>query len=556
MSRGTRLWLVGAALVATGSLALGLGRTDFWPPDEARVAEIAREMGTAGNLLIPRLDGQPFLEEPPLFYWLQLGAFRLAGAPSTVAARLPAAAAAIAGVLATAAVAHRLGVSPLLALLVLATAPEYWWMARSATPDTAAAAATTVALGFFLAAWQSGRRAPLVAAVAACGVAFWCKSLLPVGLVIVTGAIFLASAGRGRLRARDVVLALVGVAIVAGVWVLLMARELGAEAVAFFLIKNHVRRLLGGPLEGHVRSVTYYVVNLALGLFPWSFALPAAAVAAWRQRGVPAHLFPLVWAGAMTVTLTLSATKRAHYLLPAYPSFALLVAQWAPAAAAGRLAQLGRRLMLAVPLIVGPVVALVLVGARAEQLMSAGAAWTPAAAWLVLREATSSGTGWLLLVGLVLLSLAVAAVSRTRSTVRTAAALGVYLTVLHLLLTLVVLPRFNPLCTARPWAERLARLADRGRSVVAFRFKETEALSPFMFYAGRQFPVIQDAETLVTRLHAGAACVLLQEPDYDALAARLPASPAARGTVGGMRLVLVETSPGLCADEQQRAAPS
>jgi len=145
MSQVERWLLVGTAVVATGALASGLGRTDLWPPDEARVAEIAREMAANGNWVVPTLNGRPFIEEPPLFYWLQAGAYRLAGDASTAAARFPAATAAIIGTLVTAAVALRLGARPLLAVLVLTTAPEYWWMTRSATPDTAAAAATTLA---------------------------------------------------------------------------------------------------------------------------------------------------------------------------------------------------------------------------------------------------------------------------------------------------------------------------------------------------------------------------------------------------------------------------
>src|SRR5207247_5716653 len=132
---------------------------------------ISREMRAERTWLLPRLNGTPFLEEPPLFYWLQAGAYRLAGGPSAAAARWPATVAAVLGVLVTMALARAVGASAGIAALILATAPEYWWMARSGTPDTAAASATALALTFVLLAWHSGRRSLLAAQRAAGGTA-------------------------------------------------------------------------------------------------------------------------------------------------------------------------------------------------------------------------------------------------------------------------------------------------------------------------------------------------------------------------------------------------
>src|SRR3989449_11452643 len=90
MSRSDRRLLAVAAALATAALAVGIGRTDLWPPDETRVAEISREMRVERSWLVPRLNGTPFLEEPPLFYWFQAGAYRLAGGPPAAPARWPA----------------------------------------------------------------------------------------------------------------------------------------------------------------------------------------------------------------------------------------------------------------------------------------------------------------------------------------------------------------------------------------------------------------------------------------------------------------------------------
>src|SRR5207249_4685809 len=131
MTRAERWLLVLAVLVATGTLAAGLARTDLWPPNETRIAEISREMLAGESWALPRLNGEPFLEEPPLFYWMQAVLYRLTGGPSAAAARIPAAAGALVGVLVTVVLARAVGVNAGIAALVLATAPEYWWMART-----------------------------------------------------------------------------------------------------------------------------------------------------------------------------------------------------------------------------------------------------------------------------------------------------------------------------------------------------------------------------------------------------------------------------------------
>ncbi len=57
-------------------------------PDETRYAEIPREMLAAGDLVVPRLNGVPYFEKPPLLYWANAASLRLFG-ETPWAARLP-----------------------------------------------------------------------------------------------------------------------------------------------------------------------------------------------------------------------------------------------------------------------------------------------------------------------------------------------------------------------------------------------------------------------------------------------------------------------------------
>jgi 4-amino-4-deoxy-L-arabinose transferase-like glycosyltransferase len=56
-------------------------------PDEGRYAQIPREMLERGSWVVPTLQGEPYLDKPPLMYWLVALSYRLFGV-TPVAARL------------------------------------------------------------------------------------------------------------------------------------------------------------------------------------------------------------------------------------------------------------------------------------------------------------------------------------------------------------------------------------------------------------------------------------------------------------------------------------
>ena len=69
-------------------LLLRLGSLPLVGPDEPRYARVAVEMHRAHALVVPTLQGEPWLEKPPLYYWIAGAAFSFLG-ETEVAARLP-----------------------------------------------------------------------------------------------------------------------------------------------------------------------------------------------------------------------------------------------------------------------------------------------------------------------------------------------------------------------------------------------------------------------------------------------------------------------------------
>jgi 4-amino-4-deoxy-L-arabinose transferase-like glycosyltransferase len=59
-------------------------------PDEGRYAQIPREMLERGDWVVPHLQGQPYLDKPPLLYWLVMLSYSVFGVSEAPARLIPA----------------------------------------------------------------------------------------------------------------------------------------------------------------------------------------------------------------------------------------------------------------------------------------------------------------------------------------------------------------------------------------------------------------------------------------------------------------------------------
>ncbi|MGV3656099.1 MAG: ArnT family glycosyltransferase, partial [Noviherbaspirillum sp.] len=73
-------WLTGCLLVLCCAVWLAaLDARTLVPTDEARYAEMAREMAASGDFITPRLNGIKYFEKPPLQIWMTAFAFKVFG---------------------------------------------------------------------------------------------------------------------------------------------------------------------------------------------------------------------------------------------------------------------------------------------------------------------------------------------------------------------------------------------------------------------------------------------------------------------------------------------
>src|SRR5689334_22049318 len=80
------LWL----LLLPGLLLYPCLSFHLFEPDESRYAEIGREMLQRGEWVVPYLQSEPYLDKPPLLYWLIEASYLLFGVQVWAARLVPA----------------------------------------------------------------------------------------------------------------------------------------------------------------------------------------------------------------------------------------------------------------------------------------------------------------------------------------------------------------------------------------------------------------------------------------------------------------------------------
>lgn len=302
-----------------------LGSYGLWEPDEARYAEIAREMLATRNFIVPHLNYVAYVEKPPLLYWLGATWMALFGV-NEFAARLTPALAALAGVMMTWLFVWRtIGCGrALLAGAILTTSTLYALMAQVLTTDMLLAAAVTVAMFALYLHWSEGGRWCWLG-YAAIAMGLLAKGPVGAAIPILTLAIFLWWQGElpgaiGRFHA------LAGgamVLLIAAPWFIAIAiREPGF--VDFYFIGEHLRRFFESSYS-HGEPFYYYLPVLAAGIMPWTLMVPFIA---WRAlTRTPAARFCIVAATVVIVMFSAASAKLIPYILPAAAPIAVLLAE-------------------------------------------------------------------------------------------------------------------------------------------------------------------------------------------------------------------------------------
>ena len=315
----------------------GLAQFGLIGADEPRYAQVAREMLARRDWITPVLNGKPWLEKPPLYYWQAMLAFAVFGLTDW-AARLPSAFDATAMVVAVYLFFRRYYAAVALdAALISASCAGVIAYARAASMDMALAATFAIAM---LAWWiwkGSGKKAWLTVFYIALALGTLAKgpvAPLLAGLVL---AVYCISCGESRKLLRT--LSLPGIlffCLITLPWYVAVQIRNPSFFQQFILQHNLAR--FSSDLYHHREPFWYYFPVAALALMPWTIFAIAACIPAikscmrlrWSESGreFDFRIFAFCWLLVPVLFFSISQSKLPGYILPAVPAGAIILADY------------------------------------------------------------------------------------------------------------------------------------------------------------------------------------------------------------------------------------
>ena len=333
--RFSRAWL-GLLIFTIVLQVLSVWNLKLSDRDSPRVAGIAREMAITSNYLIPRLNGENFLEYPPLGYWPIALSLSMSEKPPDILAFLPLVFFATGTVLITFLVGKRLAVERigLIAGFILSTTLGFVSLHRHCRVDPVLLFFITLSMYGFAAGYQTSRKSflfPAVFYVSMAG-AFLSKGIIGASIPTATAVVFLIT--RKDLKGIRKLLLSPGILIFLLPVLLWGGTVAWTEGPGTFeeVIRQSLHRFFS-PSADQGEPLYYYFIPAFLYLMPWTL-LPLVLL--WYRRD-PNHSgeplpysfllrFALVWFLTVFIGLSLASAKRCLYLGPMLPPFALLAA--------------------------------------------------------------------------------------------------------------------------------------------------------------------------------------------------------------------------------------
>jgi len=324
-------------LILTALFFLELPGSWLFEPEEARYAEIPREMLATGNWIVPKLNGVDYFEKPPLTYWANAVSIAAIGR-SPFAVRLPERLAILGtAILLLLALRRPFGERvAILSALVFLSSPIVFALGRLALTDgilTFTMAITLVSLHRFFLAREEGRPGQGAAAGAGlgCGLSLLDKGLI--GLVLPGGAFLLWCLMRRRPRYVAAVLLSWAPVVCLGIAApYFVAVERAAPGFStFFWIHEHFLRYSTAEAS-RPGPIYYFAAVFFAGMLPWTFFSARLGRRLWFSRRPatvpdPSDLWFALWTSVILVFFSLSRSKLVPYCLPAAPAAAILFAR-------------------------------------------------------------------------------------------------------------------------------------------------------------------------------------------------------------------------------------
>jgi 4-amino-4-deoxy-L-arabinose transferase-like glycosyltransferase len=301
-------------------------------PDETRYAQIPAEMLASGDYVVPTLDGEPYLDKPPLLYWVTAGIYHVLGV-SDRSARLAAALAALGTVLAGFWIGRRVvgERAAWLGTLAFASSLGIVGSGRFLTTDPLLVTMVTTSLLAAILGVGGDRYRPgwWVLSGLACGLGVLTKG--PVALVLLLPPIIVGrwlSGSTVRLTLGRWIAFVAPIAALTAPWFVLIS-ETQPRFVSYFFLRHHLQRFVNA--FDHALPWWFYGPSIVVLLLPSTIVLPALIARLIRRRaesreGRTRDEGYLILSALWTIGFfSLSSSKLPSYIIPALPPLGLLV---------------------------------------------------------------------------------------------------------------------------------------------------------------------------------------------------------------------------------------
>jgi 4-amino-4-deoxy-L-arabinose transferase-like glycosyltransferase len=334
-NKASRTWVV-LLLFTLALQILSIWNLELSGRDSPRVAGIAREMAVTSDYLIPRLNGENFLEYPSLGYWPVALALSVSKNPPDFLAFLPVVFLGIGTVLITYLIGKALAGEQigLMAGFILSTMSGFGSLHRHCRVDPALLFFITLSLYGLVAGYRTPGKGFLFSSVFHVGMAgaLLSKGMIGVAIPAATAAVFLIIQ-KDFLALKKLVLGpgilffLLPVLLwVGSVW------WLEGSGVFEEVIRQSLSRFFS-PSADHTKPFYFYLIPAFLHLMPWTLLSIVLLWYGWKPNRSADRLphgtllrFALVWFLVIFVGLSIASAKRPLYLGPIFAPFGLLAA--------------------------------------------------------------------------------------------------------------------------------------------------------------------------------------------------------------------------------------
>ncbi|MFQ5687115.1 MAG: ArnT family glycosyltransferase [Candidatus Scalindua sp.] len=510
----SKYWLAAVIFVVS---FVGIFDHDLWTADEPRVAEIGREFFDEGaSLAVPRLNGDAFMEKPPLYFWCVALSYKIFGGPSAGAARIPSVFFGFGTLVFTYLLSKRMfgRNSALWSCMVLALSAEFFYIHHKSLVDTSLVFFVTGTVYWLYLALTVERGKNYgyytICYLFATG-AFFAKGLI--GLAFPALLFIFWVLWRRDWQEIKIARLWIGFIIVsAGIilWFWFLWKEGSWEHIKTFLVHNNLQRIVpgvgSGYSGGHIKPFYYYLSIIWRAFAPWSLLVPAVFFYTYRKgfQGKD-RVFLVLWFISGLLMLSFAGTKRTIYLVPLFPSISILTGSW--------LSDVENRI--------------------ANVMIDRISQWSilcVSGISVIILTGVGFKLGLIKTAPFVLLMpvLAVSYVFVFRSFVKyrviKLSALPPFLSLIYVAFVLVFIPYINERKSYKPFCYELGEvLAVKERAIYAFRPDETtRAIVPF--YTGHKLVPVNDIETARHLQKSDNVLMLVKTktkhvymPDYDNL---------------------------------------